>query len=305
MASPRVSILLPTLQGERELARLLPALARQRLAGGQELLAIDSSSDDRTLELLRAHGAAVEVIPRADFGHGRTRNALARRARGEFLVYFSQDAEPTGDDFLERLLAPFADEHVAGVYARHQPREDDDPLTRRTVLAAREASPLSRVHEWHPDPREAPSDHVHFNNVASALRRSVFERFPFPDVPFGEDLAWATRVFVRGWRIAFAADAVVLHSHRYGLWSAYQRYRIDASFHRHLDGHRVRPSFASALKGVAYELACDLRFVRQHGGLVHLARAPFLRAAQVLGQWRGSQDRDPSAWRAALDDGPR
>lgn len=297
MPTPRASIVLPTLNGARDLARLLPALRAQVLPGGFELLGVDSSSDDDTRELLRKAGTDVIRIDRRAFRHGGTRNARAKGARAPFLVFLSQDAEPRGTDFLEKLLDAFEDERTAGAYARVLPRDDDDPLTRRTVLDAPEASDVPRVHEWVPDTRVNPATAVHFNNVASAIRRDVFERFPFPDVPFGEDLAWATQVFVRGWRIRFVPDAVVWHSHRYGMRSAFERYRTDAAFHRELDGRRVRPTLLSVLRGVAYEVQRDLAFVREHGGAAHLARAPFLRAAQVWGQYRGS--------RGALGAGPR
>ena len=49
MNPPRVSILIPTLDGASDLDRLLPALARQRVEGGVELRAIDSSSTDGTV----------------------------------------------------------------------------------------------------------------------------------------------------------------------------------------------------------------------------------------------------------------
>ena len=302
MSAPRVTIVLPTLNGARDLARLLPALAAQELDGGFELRAIDSESDDRTVELLEHAGAHVERIARAEFRHGLTRNQCARGARGEVLVFLSQDALPLDVTFLAELVRPLAeDERAAGAYARILPHEDDDPLTKRTVLAAPEASAEPRVYERLRESNAPHVDAVHFNNVASAIRRDVFEQHPFPDVPFGEDLVWATRALERGSRIHFAPRAVVLHAHRYGMRSAYARYKLDASFHRHVDGKRVRPTFTSALKGLAYELKQDLAFVREHGGALHLARAPFLRGAQVFGQWRGSVDTNAAAWSAGAN----
>lgn len=291
-SSPRASIVLPTIDAERHLEALLPALARQELAGGYELLVVDSDSRDRTRELCAAAGADVLRIERREFRHGATRNLRARSARAPYLVFLSQDAVPKDERFLAKLLAPFEhDPRLAGTFARVLPHDDDDPLTRRSVLDAREASDVARVYEWVPDPSVSPSDAVHFNNVASAIRRDVFASFPFPDVPFGEDLAWATHVFVRGWRIRFVPEAEVLHSHRYGLKSAFERYRVDAAFHRELAGRRVRPSLWSVAKGLAYELERDVAFVKDHGGALHLLRAPFLRGAQVLGQWSGSRGR--------------
>lgn len=297
MSTPRASICLPTLNGEAHLRRLLPALARQRFEGGFELLAIDSSSSDRTRELLAAAGASVEVIERAEFGHGRTRNALARRARGEFLVFLSQDVEPVDEHFLARLLAAFDDPRVAGAYSRVLPRPDDDPLTARTALDAPEASEqasersLDGLGGVEALSGEERADYLRFNNVASAIRADVFRAIPFPDIAFGEDFAWAARALTAGWKIRFVPASVVYHAHRYTPAKVYERYRVDAAFHRAAHGYQVRPSALSALRGFAYEVKQDVRFLsREHAAarIPYFFLSPCLRGAQVLGQWIGS-----------------
>lgn len=250
-----------------------------------ELRAIDSSSTDDTVAHLQRAGAEVEVIPRASFRHGATRNALAQGARGEFLLFLSQDAVPAHDDFVATLVRAFErDPQLAGATARVLPHEGDDPLTARTALGAPEASADTRVvgGDAGGEPR--------FNNVAGMVRASVFRDLPFPDVAFGEDFVWATRALARGWRVAFVAEAVVHHAHRYGPGQAFQRYKTDAEFHRRELGHIVRPSVTSVARGLLYELREDLRYIHaQRAPLRHLLRAPGLRAAQVLGQYLGSK----------------
>lgn len=299
MTSPRVSIVLPTWNGEQDLSRLLPSLARQELGDGPgkgfEILAVDSGSTDRSRELLAAAGARVGRIEKTAFRHGATRNLAARGAAGELLVFLSQDALPRDARFLSALAAPFEDPRVAGAYARILPHEDDDPLTARTVLSAPESSSEGETREIEGDLDLGALD-VHardrllgFNDVASAIRRSVFEEIPFPDVEFGEDVAWAAAALEAGWRIRFEPRAVVFHSHRYSPARAYERYRVDADFHRRHFHRRLRPSLASVLRGVAHEVREDWRHVARHGGFAHLWRSPFLRAAQVLGQYAGSR----------------
>jgi rhamnosyltransferase len=280
MSAPRASIVLPTFNGERDLARLLPALARQELPGGFEICAVDSSSTDHSRDLLARAGASVDVIPQPDFRHGATRNTCAFKARGEFLVFLSQDTEPANSHFLSHLLAAFADPRVAGAYSRVLPHPDDDPLTRRTALDAPEASS---------EPRDADA---RFNNVASAIRASTFRSLPFPDVAFGEDAAWAALAVRAGWRIRFVPDSVVYHAHAYSPSEAYERYRVDAQFHLAHSGQRVRPSVLSALRGFAHEVRADLRFLARDdapGNWKHWFRSPALRGAQVFGQWVGSR----------------
>ena len=305
---PSVSILLPTLDGEEDLTRLLPALAGQDYGGAVEIVAVDSSSSDRSPELLAEAGADVETIDRDEFRHGATRNRAAERAVGEILVFLSQDVEPTGPGFLRELVAAFEDPRVAGAYSRVLPRPGDDPLTRRTVLDLPEAGeePMVRdlddvggVQELSPEQR---ADYLRFNNVASAVRASVFKEIPFPDLAFGEDFAWAARVLTAGWRIRFVPQSVVYHAHRYTPRKVFERYRVDAAFHREIHGYRVRPSVFSAARGFLYEVREDLRFLerarsspaaregsRDGGRLMHLLRSAKLRGAQVLGQYFGSR----------------
>jgi hypothetical protein len=84
----------------------------------------------------------------------------------------------------------------------------------------------------------------------------------------------------------------VYHAHRYTPATAYERYRVDAAFQRRIHGYRVRPSLLSALRGFAYEVARDLRFLvsrRSKSALRYALASPFLRGGQVLGQWVGSR----------------
>lgn len=305
-ACPRLSILLPTWNGEQDLERLLPVLRAQDLFGETEIVAVDSSSRDRSVELLRASGARVEIIPTQEFGHGRTRNRMAKLARGELLMFLSQDVVPADGGYLAALAAPFADPRVAGAYARVLPEEGADPLAARTVLDLPEAGTEPEVRDldgvdgvWSLAPRER-ARYLRFNNVASAIRADVFRALPFPDVTFGEDFAWAARALTAGHRIAYAPAAVAFHAHSYGPRAAYARYRTDAEFHAQVHGWRVRRNLASAAKGFFFELGRDAAWLareRPPGALGALLRAPGLRAAQVLGQYVGSRGRGPAVWR--------
>ncbi len=304
--NPRISICLPTYNGARDLARLLPVLAAQELDGGSaglksgavEICAIDSSSGDESVALLRAAGAQVEVIPKSEFRHGATRNRIAARARGEILLFLSQDALPQGKDFLSALTAPFVDPRTAGVSARVLPHPEDDPLTRRTALAQPEAgsSPesfdLDGVAGLWTLPEAARLRLLVINDVASAVRADVFRKIPFPDVEFGEDVAWAARALTAGWRLRFAPGAVVHHAHCYTPSQAFARYRVDARFRRRVLGHMIRPSLLSVARGITYEVREDLRYLGRCGGpgkFSAVLRSPILRSAQVLGQYSGAR----------------
>jgi hypothetical protein len=169
-------------------------------------------------------------------------------------------------------------------------------LTARSLLSSGESDGTGRRVALEPGTCLAdlkPLDRMlrtRFNNVASAMGRGTLQRFPFPEVEFGEDSAWAASVLGAGWQLQYVAEAQVLHAHRYGPKSAYRRNEQDARFMREVHGFVVRPHIFSVLKGWAHEVREDLRFLWQRGGPWSAAlRAPALRLGQVLGQWRGSR----------------
>lgn len=296
MTSPRVSVVLPTWNGKNDLEELLPVLTAQQVEGGHEILVVDSQSNDGSKELCEAAGVSVRTIDRSTFRHGGTRNLRAQDARGEFLVFLTQDALPQSSDFLAQLIAPMlSGEDVAGTWARIVPRPDDDALTMRTALAQPEAKDEALRVEgnaaWQSLPVSKQLERVRFNNVASAVRRSVFESMPFEDVAFGEDITWALSALEAGRTLCFAPSAVVAHAHRYGLSGSFERNRVDSAFQRLQFEHVVRPGILSFLRGWGFEVLADVRFIlgRKPSSILQLLRSPFLRGAQVLGQLFGSK----------------
>ena len=113
--------------GGEDLARCLGAIRAQALDHEPEVVVVDSGSTDGSVATAREYGARVLEIPPEEFDHGATRNLAAEAARGEVLVFISQDAEPVGDGWLAALTAPLADERVAGVYGRQVARPDAVP----------------------------------------------------------------------------------------------------------------------------------------------------------------------------------
>jgi glycosyltransferase involved in cell wall biosynthesis len=297
---------MPTWQGEEFLERCLDALAAQRTDLDWDFLAIDSGSSDRTLEILdRARARfpvplSVESIHQAEFDHGDTRNLLAARSRGDLLVYLTQDAIPVGDDWLERLAANFDDPGVGAAYCRNVPRSDCHPVT--AVLSAGDpgyATESARVELPARDVYERMSADerrllYNFNDVASAIRRELWERHPFPRTRFGEDVLMARALLEAGFAIAYDAEAAVEHSHDYSASETRSRARIDGRFSAEwLD--RVCIASEKDARALARRLAPQDRQALVAAGfgggeLERLAReARDRREAAFLGLWEGGR----------------
>jgi glycosyltransferase involved in cell wall biosynthesis len=108
VSEPLVSIVLLTWNGGSGLRELVAAIARQRTDFTFETVAVDSGSTDGTAEWLEQSPSVARVVRIGpdQFNHGTTRNLGIEQARGAFVVLIVQDALPTADDWLARLVAP-------------------------------------------------------------------------------------------------------------------------------------------------------------------------------------------------------
>lgn len=222
------SIIILTKNGERYLRSLLDAIFVQSLVNKIEVILIDSGSTDSTLEIVADYpDIRLIKIPPEEFGHGKTRNLGAKSARGEFLVYIPQDATPVGEEWLRRLLQPFSDPVVAGVYSRQLPRQEANAM---------EAFFLGEIYPSSPARRKLCEDdqltlvHCFFSTASGAIRAAVWKMHPFrEDVVVSEDQAWASEVMRAGHTIVYEPASCVLHSHQLSVKGVFRR-NFDAGY---------------------------------------------------------------------------
>ncbi len=300
MERPRVSILIPTKDAGATLGTTLERIASQRAPFSYETVAVDSGSQDGTLERLAAAGVRVNRIPPESFGHGRTRNLGVTMCRGETVVLLVQDAVPDSDGWLAALVAPLeSNSRIAGSFARQKAHPDADAVTRCNLarwVAGREqgrVSGLDRREAWQSLSPLERHDLCAFDNVCSCIRRSVWEQHPFPDIPIAEDLAWGREVVLAGFLLAYEPQAVVVHSHqrswRYELRRTYVLHRQLAG----LVGLRSVPTRRCLLRAVGMSVGSHLRCLwRAQGAQVSpstLMRALALAVVWPLGQYLGGR----------------
>jgi glycosyltransferase involved in cell wall biosynthesis len=291
-----VSVLMPTWQGIEFLERSLAALAGQRCELPWDFLAIDSGSSDGTWELLGRFAERFPVpfrrlrIDQLEFDHGDTRNELAARSSGDLLVYLTQDAIPTSPGWLARLAANFRDERVAAACCRNVPRPEAALLTRifsnqdpgyapgrrEQRIHDRAAYALMTAHEkrilWN------------FNDVASALRREIWELCPFPRTWFGEDVLLARALLEAGQTVVYDDEATVEHSHDYSPEESLARARIDGRFNAEWLDRICVASKADARVLAERQLALDREALQSAG----LADEEYGRQLELAARLRGA-----------------
>jgi rhamnosyltransferase len=268
MPRPVASILIPTKNAGPRLREVLVAVEAQTPGFPFEVLVVDSGSSDGTLETVRAFpDVRLIEIPADEFGHGRTRNFAATHAEGDYLVYITHDAIPAGEAWLARLVEPFGNDEVAGVFGRHVPHVGADAFVQRDLKAHFDnIASFPPVLSKATDPDRYAADLgwrqlLHFfSNNNSALRRSVWESHPFPDVHFSEDQLWARQIIEAGYSKAYANDAIVAHSHRFGMISQLHRAFDEAAAFEKLFGYRMSSTVYRTLRTAIGFSARDIAY---------------------------------------------
>ena len=230
-ATATISIVIRVRNERANLRASLGAIRDQLFDAPVEIVVVDNESSDGSPEVARAFGAKVVDIPVASFTWGRALNHGIREARGAIVVLLSADALPADDAWLSHLAAPFTDDAVAAAYGRQLPR-DDAPVDERVRLAAQFPPHAMR---WDARDRDAlvAERALPVSNACAAIRRSVWERFPYDETVAGaEDLVWTRQAIDAGYAAAYAPDARVYHSHRepvmrhaWRLWELFVRGR--------------------------------------------------------------------------------
>jgi len=217
-----ISVVIPVKDGGPDLVRCLEAIGEQRIDAEVEVVVVDSGSRDGSVETARRLGARVHEIDPAEFGHGRTRNLGASLARGETLVFTSQDAYAADAGWLAALVAALGGDDVAGAYGRQLPHADATPPERYFLDFL--YGPRERVQAW-TGPGEPTFEQTLFSNVNGAMPRAVWSEFPFADdLIMSEDQEWSRRVLLAGGSLAYEPRAAVFHSHAYTVASAFRRF---------------------------------------------------------------------------------
>lgn len=182
-----------------------------------EIIIVDSGSTDATLSIAAQYPTKILHIKKDDFSFGHALNLGCEAATGEFLIFASAHVYPVFADWIGHLLQPFASERIACVYGR-QSGNEATKFSEHQVFA-----------RWFPAESDLNQDHPFCNNANAAVRRSVWERFRYDETVTGlEDLAWAKQVVSAGFRIAYNADAEVIHVHQETRQQVLNRYRREA-----------------------------------------------------------------------------
>jgi cellulose synthase/poly-beta-1,6-N-acetylglucosamine synthase-like glycosyltransferase len=176
------------------------------------------------------------LITQANAGPAAARNRGALESHGAIILFTDDDCVPT-PDWLEAMLQQFQDLEVVGVKGVYR--------THQKELAARFVQ-IEYEDRYRLMARHSSIDFV--DTYSAAFRRERFLEMNGYDTSFpvacAEDVELSYRMSARGWKMKFAPEAIVYHTHP-NTFSAYLRKKYKFAFWRVL---AVRKNPSKAVK---------------------------------------------------------
>ena len=263
MGLATVDVIIPSFYPDRSFRDLIKRLSKQSYPVSHILIVNTEESgwDDSLVEGIG--NAEVFHITRRQFDHAGTRNMGAGFSDADYLIFMTQDAVPADEHLILHLLEPFEDPVVKACYARQLPKAD-----------CRIPEGFVRSFNYPPESHvRGAEDLSRFgvktffcSNVCAAYDGETFRKLKGFSVPaiFNEDMIYAGRLIALGFRIAYAAEAEVYHSHNYTNRQQFRRNfdnGVSQAMHAEIFAHV--PSVSEGGRLVRY---VSRRLIRVHRG---------------------------------------
>lgn len=256
----KATVFIPTWFGEQYLDEVLKAVFSQEVPYKYEVLIYDTSSTDKTPSIIKKYAKIqknlrFKTLKKEEFGHGKTRNAAAHDAKGEIVVYISQDVTPANKHWLYEIVKPFdISDEIVGVIGKQEPRAHCFPLLKGEIRSVfKNFGPDFGTTIFYQDAfvkDQGTYDAISFySDVNSAARKShLISNLPYQDVSYAEDQLLGRDIIDAGYKKAYAPRATVLHSNDMKL-SEYKNRMFDETLGLRKIGIPVgAPSKKSVLK---------------------------------------------------------
>ena len=287
-----IEVIIPTYKPGKQINELLGRLQKQTVI--PDLVHIIDTKSEAFPETLESGELSVRLtrIDQEDFDHGGTRSMGADKSTADILIFMTQDAMPANPYLIEKLLAAFDEEKVGAAYARQLPRKDCHVLERYT--RAFNYSKESRIKSQEDLP-ELGIKTFFCSNVCAAYRKDAYDSLGgFEEKTiFNEDMILSGKIIQSGYRIAYVADAEVIHSHNYS---------CRQQFHRNFDLAVSQAEHPEIFEGIRSENE-GIRLVKRTAGYVLRIGKPWLlfplffqSASKYLGYCLGKRYRRLPRW---------
>lgn len=227
----KIEVVIPTYNGGGKFCQVAEMLKQQIGIMPEDVLIIDSSSSDQTVQIARKAGFRVQVIDKKDFGHGKTRRMAVEQSTAEYIVFMTQDAIPASNDSIIQLCKPLMENKTIGVtYGRQLPTPEAGAIGNHARLFNYPAH--SQMKTKADIPVLGIKTIFCSDSFAAYNKEALVTAGNFRNVSFGEDTLIADSLINLDYAIYYNKNACVYHSHYLTLKEEFNRSIFIGRLHR-------------------------------------------------------------------------
>jgi len=213
-----VSVIIPTKNAGHDFDYVLNKISKQMGIQETEIVIVDSGSTDETLEIAEKYHANIIRIKPEEFDHGKTRNLGASHAKGQYILFTTQDALFASNMLIHDMVVFLQkDEKIAAVTCRQIPRSDADFMACFQVWSHYcrflniDSDKIVSAKNLNISPHEKRKM-ANLSDSCCCMKRDLFLRYLYK-VNFAEDLELGLRLLSDGNKLAYMYSVAIIHSH--------------------------------------------------------------------------------------------
>jgi glycosyltransferase involved in cell wall biosynthesis len=223
---PYVSIVVPVLNGERNIAECIESInALNYQKENFELIIVDNGSRDNTVDIIRNFQNNLDLNIKLYFekikGVYRARNLGVRNAKGDIIAFTDADCI-VDSNWISNIVSFFSNETVGGIAGEIFPKKGNSLVERYAVS----------IGMWSQKPMFDSSLLPFAQTGNAAYRKEVFSKIGyFAEILAGGDADYSWRMQLEtDYKMVYAGDAIVIHDHKIDLKGLFkQTFRYGSS----------------------------------------------------------------------------
>jgi len=229
----KIDIICPLYNAENYIVNLHNSILMQKKVNINSIRYVLTESKDNSEELLKKlNECQYHVIKKEEFSHSLVREKEALECDGDIICFITQDVVIKDVNWLYELTKDIDDEIVA-CYSRQKTKYDNiEKYTRERNY------PENEFVVSKDDIKEKGLRTFFFSDAAGAINLKVFKKlngYDGKNLPISEDMYFAYKIIMNGYKIKYCANSVVYHSHKFKLKEIYDRYKLTGKFMKEND----------------------------------------------------------------------
>lgn len=241
-----IDIICPLYNAENDIKELNKSLKMQKNVQLNEIKYILTECKDNTEKILNELNIEYKKIKKEEFSHSLTREKAAFDSKADIVVFITQDVKIKRDDWLYYLTKDISDGTVDACYSRQLCDNNTIEKYTRECNYPAVSKIVSRD-----DIEKLGLKTFFFSDASGAIKRDTFVKlngYDNKNLVISEDMYFAHKLIMNGYKIKYCAESEVVHSHEFTLKQYYNRYKDTGKFFKensYLNNYKVNQAGGS------------------------------------------------------------